>query len=225
MCHISYMDVPSVDLREILFPKRGLSATEILLAANLIVAAVLFARTGSDYSNDLRQWTLDRWEAVHRSGTYGWFLPTLFLHIGPGHLASNILALLGAAGAVEFLSGRGWTILVYLVTGFAGAWLSYAGHNAPPLTVGASGAVFGLLGCAVSFIIRRRRMFNYAKRWKVWRVYVPLFIVLFLPALANADIHAHAGGFACGLVLGLLLPPHPRIAHLGSIDSLSDDEP
>ena len=197
----------------------------MLLATNLIVAGILYVAWGRDYVPNLRQWTVEGWHAVREHGAYGWFLPTLFLHVGPGHLASNLTALLAAAGAVEFLAGGGWAIAAYLVTGTGAAWISYAGHGAPPLSVGASGAIFGLLGCALSFIIRRRALFNYAKRWKVWRVYVPLFILLFAPAIVNADIHAHVGGFACGLVLGLVLPPHARIAYLGAIDSLSDDEP
>jgi len=214
-----------ITLRETLFPRHGFSATEILLAANLLVASVLFAVWGRDYAENLRQWALEAWRAVSVNGAYGWFLPTLFLHAGPSHLASNMTALLAAAGAVEFLAGGVWTLVAYLVTGLAGAWVSYHGHAAPPLSVGASGAIFGLLGCAVSFIVRRRRMFNYAKRWKVWRVYIPLFILLYLPAIANADVHAHAGGFACGLLLGMWLPPHARVGYLGAIDSLRDDEP
>jgi rhomboid protease GluP len=125
---------------------------------------------------------------------------------------------------VEFLAGGRWALGVYLVTGLAAALVSYLGHGAPPLSVGSSGAVFGLLGCTIAFIVRRRSMFNYAKRWKVWRVYIPLFVLLFLPALGNADVHAHAGGFACGLLLGLLLPPHPRVRYLGKIDSLEEVE-
>ena len=215
---------PRASLREILFPKRGFSATEILLAVNIVVAAVLVAAWGRDYSANVRQWPWDWWHAVRTDRAYGWFLPTIFMHAGPGHLASNMTALLAGSGAVEFLAGGGWALFVYLVTGLFAAWVSYAGHGAPPLSIGSSGAVFGLLGCTVSFIIRRRGMFNYAKRWKVWRVYVPLFILLFVPAIANADVHAHAGGFGCGLVLGLLLPPHKRVAQLGAIDSLSDDD-
>jgi rhomboid protease GluP len=219
------MESPTPSLREILFPKRGISATEILLAANIVVAAVLLAAWGRDYSTNVRQWPLEWWHAVRTDRAYGWFLPTIFLHADPGHLASNMTALLAASGAVEFLAGGGWALLVYLLTGLVGAWVSYAGHGSPPLSIGSSGAVFGLLGCTVSFIIRRRRMFNYAKRWKVRRVYVPLFILLFVPAIANADVHAHVGGFGCGLILGLWLPPHERIARLGAIDSLSDGEP
>lgn len=163
------------------------------------------------------------WGAVRADHAYGWFLPTIFLHAGPGHLASNMIALLVASGAVEFLAGGGWTLAAYLVTGLGAAWVSYAGHGAPPLSIGASGAILGLFGCTVSFVIRRRRIFNYAQQWKVWRVYVPLFILILLPVLVNADVHAHVGGFGCGLVVGLWLPPHQRIRNLASVDSLRDE--
>jgi len=215
---------PVTGLRDVLFPRRGLSATELLLATNLIVAAALLAVWGRDYAAMLRQWAGAWWDSVHAHRAYGLWLPTLFLHAGPGHLAANMTSLLAASGAVEFLSGGRWALVAYLATGLAGAWASYTGHGAPPLSIGASGAVFGLLGCTVSFLLRRRSLFNYAQRWKVWRVYIPLFILLFLPALANADVHAHAGGFACGLLLGLWLPPHARIAELAAEDSLREDD-
>ena len=214
---------PVTGLREVLFPKRGLSATELLLAVNLTVAAVLLLAWGRDYAVNLRHWSEGWWTAVRANRAYGWWLPTIFLHAGPGHLARNMVALLVAAGAVEFLAGGRWTVAAYVVTGLVAAWVSYAGHGAPPLSIGASGAIFGLLGCTVSFVIRRRRMFNYAQQWKVWRVYVPLFVLLLLPALVNADVHAHAGGFACGLILGLWLPPHARIRKLASVDPLIDE--
>lgn len=213
-----------LSLRAILFPKHGFSATELLLALNLLVAGILFTAWGNDYLPTLRGITTDWWSDVRNSHAYGTWIPTLFLHAGPGHLGRNMMALLAASGAVEFLAGKRWAIAAYLITGLGGAWASYAGHHAPPLSVGASGAIFGLLGCAVSFIIRRRGTFNYAQRWKVWRVYVPLFILLFLPAIANADVHAHAGGFATGLFLGVWLPPHRRIPRLAEIDPLQDDE-
>ena len=215
---------PPLSLREVLLPKRGFSSTEFLLAVNLIVAAILLALWDGEYLSTLHGLAVGWWKDVRDGHAYGWWIPTLFLHAGPGHLARNMLALLAASSAVEFLVGGPWAIAAYFITGLGGAWVSYAGHNAPPLSVGASGAVFGLLGCAVSFIIRRRGMFNYAQRWKVWRVYVPLFVLLFLPAIANADVHAHAGGFATGLILGLWLPPHARIFKLAEVDSLRDDE-
>lgn len=207
-----------------LFPKRGLSATEFLVAVNLAVAAILFAAWGAEYQANLYAWTESWWAAVRSDHAYAWWLPTIFLHAGPGHLARNMIALVAASGAVEFLIGGRWSLAVYLLTGLGAAGVSYAGHGHPPLSVGASGAILGLFGCTVTFVIRRRREFNTAQRWKVWRVYVPLFALLFLPVIVNADVHAHAGGFACGLALGLWLPPHPRVRALAAVDPLADGD-
>ncbi len=160
---------PATGLREVLFPERGLSATELLFAINMTVAAALLLARGGDYAVNLHHWADGWWSAVRADQAYYWLLPTIFLHAGPGHLVRNMIALLVASGAVEFLVGGRWALAVYLVTGLGAAWVSYVGHGAPPLSIGASGAIMGLLGCAISFIIRRRRMFNYAQRWKVWR--------------------------------------------------------
>jgi membrane associated rhomboid family serine protease len=211
-------------LRDVLFPKRGLSVTEALLALNLLVFLALAMAWGSDYMGILRGTTASWWRDVHEGHAYGWWLSTLFMHAGPGHLVRNLIALVAASGAVEFLAGRRWTVIAYLVTGIGGAWVSYAGRAAPPLSVGASGAIFGLLGCTLAFIIRRRRLFNYAQQWKVWRIYVPLFVLLFLPAIVNADVRAHAGGCATGFLLGFWIPPHPRIGALAAADPLRDEE-
>jgi membrane associated rhomboid family serine protease len=186
---------------------------------------VLFIAWDGSYLTVLRQTTSEWWHAVREDHAYGWFLPTLFLHAGPRHLIANMTSLLAGSSAVGVLAGGRWALASCRVTGLGAAWASYAGHGAPPLSVGASGAIFGLLGCTVSFIIRRRHLFNYRQRWKVWRVYVPMFVVLFLPALGNADVHAHAGGLASGLLLGLLIPPHERVAQLAAVDPMAEDEP
>jgi rhomboid protease GluP len=218
------IDAPATSVRDVLFPKRGFSATELLLTVNVVVSSLLFIAWGREYGPTLRQLVDGWWQAVHADHAYALWIPTLFLHAGPGHLLANMTSLLAASGAVEFLSGGRWALASYLATGLAGAWASYAGHGAPPLSVGASGAVFGLLGCTVSFLLRNRRRFNYAQQWKVWRVYIPMFILLFLPALLNADIHAHAGGFLCGLLIGIWLPPHARVPRLAAVDPLADDD-
>ncbi len=210
-------------LRGVLFPKRAFSATESLLLLNLAVAAALFVLWGRSYQLELHAWAEDAWHAVRSHHAYGWWVAAIFIHATPEHLARNMVALLAGAGAVEFLMGGGWVIAVYLLTGLAGAWVSFEGHGQAALSVGASGAIFGLLGAALTFVIRRRKIFQYARRWKVWRVYVPLFVLLFLPALANADAHAHLGGFALGLLLGLIIPPHPRVPRLAAVDSQADD--
>lgn len=208
----------------VLFPKRGFSATETLLLANVFVFAALAAAWDGGYLPRLREVTIAWWYDAHGARAIALWLATIFMHASAGHLIRNLIALLATAGAAEFLMGARAAIALYLVTGLAAAWVSFAGHGAPPLSVGASGAVFGLLGATATFVLRRRRAFNYAQRWKVWRVYVPLFLLLSLPAIVNADLHAHAGGFAAGLLLGFWIPPHSRVTALAEEDAFAEEE-
>jgi len=205
---------PAPGLREILFPRRGLSATEGLILLNLLVSAVLIVALGSHYTYTIREWTSNWWYAIagHR-GYYAWLF-TIFIHAGPEHLGANMVSLLAGAGAVEFLAGKRWTVAVYLVTGLVGMAVSYWGHPGPPISIGASGAVYGLLGATVAFLLRRQRTFSLRQRWKSRRIYIPLFVALYLPALLNADYFAHSGGLVSGFLMGLLLPPHRRLRDL-----------
>jgi membrane associated rhomboid family serine protease len=212
------------DLRRVLFPRRGLSALEILLLVNLTVAAALVLILGGDYLVDVRLATTAWWGKVRSAHAYWYWVPTLFLHANAGHLLRNMVALVAGAGAVEFLMGRRWAYAVYLITGLGGAWLSYAGHGGPPLSIGASGAVFGLVGCTAAFVLRRYGMFTYRQKWKARRVYGPLFMALVLPSILNADYYAHVGGFVSGLILGLAIPPHPRIRELAAEDPMGEDD-
>jgi membrane associated rhomboid family serine protease len=213
---------PAPSLKDVLLPARGLSATEGLILTNLLVTGALVFLWRESYAADLRR-AMDRWWSdVHETGAAWRWIPTIFLHAGVGHLARNLVSLLAGAGAVEFLMGRGWTLAAYVLTGLAGMALSYTGHGGPPLSVGASGAVFGLLGTTAAFLVRRRGLFSYRQRWKTRRVYLPLFVALYVPSLLNADYFAHVGGLAAGVFLGFFVPPHARVRALAEPDPPAD---
>lgn len=201
-------------LREVLLPKRGLSATEALILANLLTAGTLVLLLRSAYDPTIQAWTTSWWHQIGNAHAYWWWVPTLFLHAGPRHLIYNMIALSITSGVVEFLTGRLWTYAIYLASGLVGMIVSYLGHGNPPISIGASGAVYGLAGAAVVLLLRRRRLFTYRQRWKTWRVYVPLFLVLALPSLLEADYWGHSGGLLGGLLLGLFVPPHRRVRDL-----------
>jgi len=209
-------------LREVLFPRRGISATEFLLLANIVTFAVLLVVLGSGYSPAILDHTTRWWSAISERHAFWWWIPTIFLHADIRHLANNMVALLVSAGAVEFLAGRLWTYLLYFITGLTGMVVSYMGHGGPPISIGASGAVYGLAGAAIVIVVRHRHGFTYRQRWKAWRVYVPLFFALVLPSLLQADYWGHAGGLISGVLIGFVVPPHPRILELGGSDAFAE---
>jgi len=205
---------PAEPVFGVLFPKGGFSATEVILLVNVAAAVILLVLWGGSYRTELRQTVVGWWQLVRNENAFGLWVPTLFMHVGPGHLFRNLIALVAGAGAVEYMTGRNWTWVAYLVTGIGGAALSYYGHDRPPLSVGASGAAFGLAGAALGFLIRNYRSLPFRQQWKTRRVYVPLFVVFVGQSLLNADYLAHTGGFVTGVVLGFFLPPHARVRNL-----------
>ncbi len=197
---------PEPSLRDRLFPSRGFSAVEALCLVNVLVGAVLVAVWKGAYGRELVTAMRDWHEAVQAPWDVWRMTPTLFIHAGFGHLARNMLGLVAAGGAVEIFYGSRRTIAIYFLTGMTGAVFSYFGHMRPPLSVGASGAVFGLAGVTAAFLVRYYPRFTERQKWKTRRVYGPLFLLLVAPSLLQADYHAHVGGFLAGILLGLLLP-------------------
>lgn len=197
---------PEVSLRETIFPRWGFSGTEFLLLANIAATVGLLATWRENYSAELWSAMRSWWEGVSGRGEWWRFVPTMFLHADGGHLARNLGALLVTAGGVEVFFGRWKTLLLYVATGLAAAVVSYAGHGRPPLSVGASGAVFGLAGVLTAFLIRYARRFSERQKWKARRVYAPLLLFLVPPSLFHADWMAHVGGFVAGIVAGLFIP-------------------
>ena len=131
---------------------------------------------------------------------------SVFVHGGLIHLVVNMWSLLVIGPLVERIYGHLAFLVVYLAAGIGGAIASVA---MPPMrvSVGASGAICGLLGALLAFLLVHRRaipptVFGQLRR-NVFGV------VLFMAALGvvvtNIDQAAHLGGLATGFACGLLL--------------------
>jgi membrane associated rhomboid family serine protease len=122
----------------------------------------------------------------------------MFLHYGPLHLGLNMLALWWFGSAVETVLGRGRYLLLYIVSGLAGsAGALIANPNA--LTVGASGAIFGILGAA--FVLERQR--TYVLGGGAGALIV--LNIIFSLAVPGISIGGHLGGLAGGAIGTLAL--------------------
>ena len=100
--------------------------------------------------------------------------------------------------------------MIYLLGGLAGAIVSFAMKHHGPMSIGASGAVYALIGAIAGFVLRYHRRLPRWHRWKARRIYVPLLMLATLPSILHADWRAHTGGFVGGVLLGLLIPLHRR---------------
>jgi rhomboid protease GluP len=90
------------------------------------------------------------------NGQWWRLLTSMFLHIGIVHLAFNMIVLLQIGPFVERLVGNVGFLIVYFVSGFAGNVTSLV-WNPYTVSAGASGAIFGLYGLLLGFLLMSRR--------------------------------------------------------------------
>jgi rhomboid protease GluP len=136
-----------------------------------------------------------------------WRLVTsAFLHSGFVHLAMNMISLyfLGAFAEAQF--GRSRFFALYFISGIAGglAYLYFGSFTAP--AVGASGAIFGLLGGVFGFTIRRG---TFSTRDPVigQLLFLTAINLLLGATIPNVSNTAHIGGLIGGLIFGWLMAP------------------
>jgi rhomboid protease GluP len=130
-----------------------------------------------------------------------------FLHGGLIHLALNGFVLLWAGPTLEAVLGRVWFAAVYGVSAVAGVLVSLALNPPSVVSVGASGALMGMVACmlVVSFHFpagpARAEMQSIALR-----VLVPSLIPIATSVTGqHVDFGAHLGGVLGGALIGLIL--------------------
>jgi membrane associated rhomboid family serine protease len=132
-------------------------------------------------------------------GEYWRLITAGFLHTGLLHLAFNMLALYVLGELLEPAIGRLRFGLIYFASLLAGSFGALLLEPTAP-TVGASGAVFGLMGAA--FVVMRHRGINPMESGLGLWLGLNLLITFTIP---NISIGGHIGGLVGGTVAALLL--------------------
>ncbi len=140
-------------------------------------------------------------------GEYWRLLTPVFLHAGLLHLALNSYAILIFGPGLEGLLGTGWFLALYFLSGLAASATSYAFSWRLAYSVGASGAVFGLLGAWVALHWRRRHFSRQARQGLASLLLLVGLNVAFGLVMPAVDNLAHVGGLAGGFLAGLALDP------------------
>ena len=144
--------------------------------------------------------------ALAAQGEWWRLLSSMFLHSGFIHLALNMISLYFLGSFVEEAFGRGRYLALYMLSGISGglAYLYFGAFDVP--AVGASGAIFGLLGGVLGYSLRRGTFSwqNPLIRQLLILLALNLYIGFSVPNISNT---AHLGGLAGGAVFGWLVAP------------------
>ncbi|KAG2380792.1 RHOMBOID-like protein [Vigna angularis] len=150
---------------------------------------------------------LDVGRVVHRH--QGWrLISCMWLHGGVFHLLANMLGILVIGIRLEQEFGFVLIGLLFVISGFGGSLLS-ALFIQSNISVGASGALFGLLGGMLSELITNWTIYE-NKLAALLTLVIIIVINLAVGILPHVDNFAHIGGFLTGFLLGFVFLIRPQ---------------
>lgn len=202
------------------------ASVAILLSIIAICSFIEIALTASDY-----EWVgparsrllvyeyagfwpglLNNWQPNYPLQPYAMFLTYGFLHGGLMHLFVNMYTLWTVGRVVNERVGASGFVLLYIASLFGGAaGFGLLASNLTPM-VGASGALFGLIGGLLAWGYVDRFNFN-ENLWPIGRavlILLALNLILWWAMDGQLAWETHLGGFVSGWIVALLIDPRPR---------------
>lgn len=180
-------------------PVRKATVTQVLIGINLVVF-VLELVAGLDAV--VGNWGMSP-VAVSVGGEWWRLLTAAFLHGGFLHIAFNMYVLWVIGPQLETLFGHVRYLVLYLLAALGGSVASYAFGPVNSISVGASGAIFGLMA---ALIVAGRSM-----RADVTQIVILLAINIVIGFIApGVDWRAHLGGAVTGAVVAAVMAYAPR---------------
>ncbi|MFZ0233258.1 MAG: rhomboid family intramembrane serine protease [Candidatus Acidiferrales bacterium] len=158
------------------------------------------------------QWGAD-FGPLTLSGEWWRQFSNMFVHFGILHIALNMWCLWNLGSALEPLMGPVGFGLTYLFSGLAASATSLA-WNPWRASAGASGAIFGLAGAFVTFLLVKKLPIDKSlvqKNLKSMGLFI-FYNLLFGAANSHIDNSAHLGGLIGGFILGALVPVSARFS-------------
>jgi rhomboid protease GluP len=187
-------------------------ATSLLMTINILVFC---AELGWKYKSGDKNFSFIEWGGLAAplvlAGQWWRIITANFLHMGILHLAMNMFALFYLGKFVEYRLGSFKYLLAYLLAGFGSmAFITYFDTrwiSQPQITVGASGAIMGMLGTMGAIHLvgwRQARAISAARQFQAVILSV-VFQLIFDLTNGHTSIVGHFSGLVIGFLVGLVL--------------------
>lgn len=198
---------------------RDIRISHVLLLANVLVFLLQLARGPSLLMAGAKV------NSAISAGQYYRLFSPMFFHGSMSHLLINSFSLQSTGPSVESWFGKRRFLALYLLSGICGNTLSFLCTPAP--AVGASGAIFGLVGATAVLLSRHRRLLGpRARRGLQSLVYVVIMNFGFgLTPGSQVDNFGHLGGLLGGVAFAYLLGPRLVVSRVSNGRTQVRDEP
>jgi membrane associated rhomboid family serine protease len=193
------------DFIDIFKPKEGYFITPILIFANVgiyTLMAIIGLGFLSFKGQDLLHWGAN-YGPLTKNGEWWRLITSTFLHGGLMHLLANMYGLVFVGIFLEPLLGKVKYIIVYLLAGIIASISSILWYE-ETVSVGASGAIFGLYGVFLALLLTKVYPPDFAKSFLISTAIFIGFNLL-MGLTGGIDNAAHIGGLISGFIFGLIL--------------------
>jgi membrane associated rhomboid family serine protease len=168
--------------------------TYTLIGINAVVFAIQYIVGIDVVAKELGMWPI----GVAIGGEWWRLASAAFLHGSLLHIGFNMYVLYVLGPTLERILGHARFIILYALAAFGGAVASYVLSDVRTVSVGASGAIFGLMG---ALVIAGQRL-----RYDIRQVLILLAINVVIGFIApNVDWRAHLGGLVVGAVVAAIM--------------------
>ena len=182
--------------------------TQVILVITIVIYLLQMATQyllGADYPEALGVKVND----LIVQGQLWRLLTPMLLHGSPLHIAFNMYALYAIGPGLERYYGRARYLALYILAGFTGNVLSFL--ISPQNSLGASTAIFGLLGAEGIFLYQNRQIFGKAAQRALSNVIMIAAVNLLLGLSPGIDNWGHIGGLIGGALFAWLAGPLFRV--------------
>ncbi len=175
--------------------------TYVLIAINVAVFLAQMAIGINAVAGDYGMWPV----GIAANGEWWRLVTAAFLHGSFLHIAFNMYVLFALGPTLERILGHYRYLALYVLAAIGGGVVSYAFSDMRTVSVGASGAIFGLMG---ALVVAGRRL-----RYDITQVLVLLAVNFAIGFFApGIDWRAHLGGLVTGaIVAAIMVFPAPDI--------------
>ena len=173
--------------------------TYFLIGLNVFLFAIQYVQGVNKVAVDYGMYPV----AIAQEGEWWRLFTSAFLHGSFIHIAFNMYVLFFLGPTLERILGHTRFIVLYLLSALGGSVASYWFSDVQTVSVGASGAIFGLMG---ALIVAGRRL-RYDIKQVLFLLLINVAIGFFSPGV---DWRAHFGGLVVGAVVAVIMVFPPK---------------
>lgn len=177
--------------------------TSLIILINVMMAVVILTTGGFNNLINLIEWGALYPPFIALNNEWFRLLTAMFLHGSLLHVFFNMYVLFYLGALLERILGKGIYLLFYLATGLIASFAVYSLGDPRVVTVGASGAIFGIIGALFIMTYLKPYYFNpYFVRSIRSLTFINVALTFIIP---QVSFYGHIGGLLSGFLLYFIL--------------------